>query len=216
MSTLTTLSQFKDFLDETGSDDDAQLLSFLEGAESAVERYLHRKLKSDTYTEYLDGHGEKVLYLENRPLTEVTSVHVDNDGYYGYATDAFQAADEWTSGEEFAPQRTDESEKNASALVAIPALGKSNGFWPRGDGNIKVVYKAGYTAIPEDVVLAVHQLAKVLRSSAENGVAGALKSETQGRYAYTLLTGAEAAADSSGQDIVQAKSLLKHYREVLI
>lgn len=216
MPCLTTLDQFKDYLGLTSTSEDAQLHGILDSVETAIENFCRRKFKSASYTEYHDGHGLQKLFLEHRPLTAITGVWVDDDGYYGNGSDPFPSSDEWTSGTDFVPKRTDQSEKNASALIALRSAGNANGYWPVGDGNIKVTYTAGYTAIPEDLILAIHSLASVVRNSAEKGIAGAFKSETQGRYSYELLTGVEAAADQSGQNLVQAQSILKHYREVLL
>ena len=72
-------------------------------------------------------------------------------------------------------------------------------------------------AIPDDLLLAIHLLASQVRNAAEKGIAGALKSETQGRYSYELLTGTGAdAGDLNGTTIVQALSILKAYREVIV
>lgn len=214
MPCLTSLDQFKDYLGLTSTSEDAQLRSFLDGVESAIERWCKRTFRSASYTEYYDGNGDRILTLDQRPLTAVSGVWVDQEGYYGTTANAFQGSnDQWTSGVDFAAKRTDQSEKNGSILVALRGLGYSPGFWPCGEGNIKVTYTAGYTAIPDDLILAIHLLASAIRTNAENGVAGAIKSETQGRYAYELMSGQD--ADSSGQEIVQARSILKQYREIV-
>lgn len=215
MPCLTTLDQFKDFLGLTSTDEDAQLRAILDSVEQAVESWCRRKFKSATYTEYHDGHGQKLLILEHRPLTEITGVWVDSQGYYGHGANAFAGAtDEWTLGTDFVPKRLDESESNGSLLVALKGLGLGSGYWPLGEGNIKVTYTAGYAAIPEDLILAVHQLGQSVRNAAEKGVVGTMRSETQGRYTYELITGdGQNAGDISGQDIAQVRGILKRYRE---
>lgn len=216
MPCLTSVQQFKDYLGLTSTSEDAQLHGFLDATEEAIERFCRRKFKSAAYTEYHDGHGLKNLFLEQRPVTAITGVWVDDDGYYGTGSSPFPSSDQWTSGTDFALKRSDQSEKNAGCLVALRGLGLGNGYWPKGDGNIKVTYTAGYTAIPEDLILAIHLLASQVRNAAEKGIPGALKSETQGRYSYEILTGTGAeAGDLSGTTIVQALSILKPYREVL-
>lgn len=214
MSTLTSLDDFKIFLGETGSADDTKLQLILDSVESAIEQWCKRTFAEDTYTEFYDGGGGKLLSLDHRPATAITGLWVDQDGYYGSPADAFPDSGEWIEGTDFAMKRSDQSEKNGSLLVALRGTGNiAFGYFPCGDGNIKVTYTAGYDPIPDDLALATWLLGMSVRNAADNGVAGALQSETQGRYSYTIL--ASGQADFAGEELSRARSILRNYREVV-
>lgn len=200
--TLSSLSELKSHLGITDSGEDDQLTQWLLGVEGAVKRYCGRDFVSAAATEYYDGEDRELLPLRRRPLTAVSSVHVDPTGYNGTGTNAFSSDSEWAVGDRWFPRSLEESEHNGSILVA------TGGCWPAGRGNIKVVYTAGYATIPEDLKLAVNQLASAVRESA---AIGAIKgSETIGRYAYSLISG---DADG-GVGVIAAREMLTNYREL--
>ena len=178
---LTTLASVKIHLGISGSTEDDLLNQLIDCVDSVIHHYTGRKsFESASRTEYLDGNGKDELFLAHRPLTSVTGVWVDPDGYYGKGTDAFPSANEWTEGSYFVPQSEEAAEQNASMLVAI------NRVWPEGRGNIKVTYTAGYETIPADLELAANTLIALIRKGAEEG--GMLASERLDQYAYQLLT----------------------------
>lgn len=178
---LTTLPKVKIHLGISGSGEDDLLNQLIDEVDSVIQHYTGRKsFDSASRTEYLDGNGKDELFLAHRPLTDVTGVWVDPDGYYGKGTDAFPSEDEWTEGSYFVPQSEEAAEENASMLVAI------NRVWPEGRGNIKVTYTAGYETIPADLELAANMLVALTRKGRKEG--GPLESETLDRYSYKLLT----------------------------
>jgi len=182
MATLTTLAKLKIHLSITDTSEDTFLTQLLDAIEANVLGWLGRgALLSAAATEYFDGNGQKLLPLRRRPVTAVASVYVDGTGFYGLGTGSpFGASTQWVAGEQFAYRRVDESEENGGMLLAI------NGVWPRGDGNVKVTYTAGFTTTPDDVELAIWELCAGCRKSAEHG--GPLKEEELGEYSYKLLT----------------------------
>lgn len=201
--TLSDLEEFKTHLGVSGNSENVVLTQFLEGIESAVRNWTGRDFIRETVTEYHDGPNSVNLILRVRPLVSVTSVHVDPTGYSGHGTNAFADNTEWTIGEDFYPDSLDVSEKNGAILVGIRRT------WPAGQGNIKVVYVAGYSSIPPDLKLGIYNLGAIVREAAESGqVKG---SETIGRYAYSILNGER---DAGGANIVQARSLIGSYCEV--
>lgn len=214
---LTTLEALKIHLGITETGEDQKLTQWLIAADKTVERFTGRKLASQQHTEYFDGNGRPLLVLTHRPVTAITSVHVDHDGYYGHGASAFPAATEWTLGTDFAPKRLDESEENGGILLALKSRDFAHvehidrGVWPCGNGNIKVVYTAGYTDIPEDVQEAVWLLVAEIRKMAEKNVSGPLAGETFGRYSYTLLAGSFAGVGGALND---ARAKLSGYTEV--
>lgn len=217
MPVLTTVAALKTHLGITGSTEDTLLGQILDGIDWAVARFTGRAHKpgshpfsSIEHTEYYDGNGQQFLILKRRPATAIDSVHVDASGYYGHGASAFAAATELTLGTHFAPTSLEESEQNGSQLLRIGT------HWPRGMGNIKVVYTAGYTTMPADIVLAVHQIAAAVRHAASEGLGGPIKSERFGEYSYQLMEGGSDGRGSSNTvDITGAAMIIASYRDVL-
>jgi hypothetical protein len=82
-----------------------------------------------TYTEKLDGNGLCNLTLPHRPVVEAVSVTID--------------------GDEVVP---------ISEIFVYPSKIARNTIFPIGRQNIEVVYKAGYSAAPPSISLAVAML----------------------------------------------------------
>jgi hypothetical protein len=80
--------------------------------------------------------------------------------------------------------------------------------WPRGYGNIKVAYTAGYFPIPFDLVNACVQMVAWLSRSQPLG--GVLTSENLGGYSYSILTNPDANSKPELGSIIQT---LTRYRE---
>lgn len=198
--TLTTRDEFKLHLGipESDTSEDDLLDQLLVGVEEAAKRYTKRGFLSEAATEYYDGHGGDTLPLRRRPVTAVASVHVHSTGYAGQGDDPFPASTLWLAGSDYYLPRSDESEDNAGLLIAI------HGCWPIGRGNIKVVNTAGYSAVPENVKLAIHQLTAAVRNGREQGAIKA--GETIGRYAYQLLQGGVKQLE-----VVEARAILSAY-----
>ncbi|QDV49538.1 phage head-tail connector protein [Gimesia fumaroli] len=178
---LTTLPKVKVHLGISNSAQDDLLNQLITEVESVIQHFTSRKsFDSASRTEYLDGNGKDELFLAHRPLTSVTGVWVDPDGYFGKGTDAFPSDSAWTEGGEFVPQSEEANEQNASMLISL------NRIWPEGRGNIKVTYTAGYETIPADLELAANTLVALLRKGRKEG--GMLASERLDQYSYQLLS----------------------------
>ncbi len=224
MPILTTLAKLKTHLSIPQSDntENALLNQILAEIDKAVLRFCKRGFSSEETTEYYDGSGRELLLLKRRPVTAIKGVWVDQSGYYGHGSGAFADSTEWVIGTDFAPLSLAESEENAGMLVAIggssfPSFSPTSDscgvrIWPEGRGNIKVTYTAGYSHVPDDLALAVHQLAAVVRKSAQQGTGGVIGHETFGEYSYSLLTGDTA----SGIEMVAARGILAGYRDVAL
>lgn len=185
-------------------------------------------------TEYYDGSGYGDLLLRYSVVTAVASVYLDATGYYGDGPSAFAATTLLTSGTDYVLVRDDGS---TSAVGKLRRIGGQGGVslndewhwwpsevgrgslsatrgpcWPRGEGNIKVTYTAGYatTAIPADLQLAVHQLCSFVRAGAEHG-GQLLGSESLGEYSYSLATN---AAQSGSARLADVWNILAHYRDL--
>lgn len=215
---LTTLPKLKLHLGIAHAREDNKLAQILAGVEEAVIGHCGRRFESASYTEYLDGTGRPLLRLKNRPVTAITSVHVDAAGYYGHGSDSFGSTTEWVLGINYAPKSLAASEENAGLLLAITnsSFAGPASLWPLGAGNVKVVYTAGYATIPRDLELAVQLLCGVVRKSAEKGVGGPLASERFGQYAYSLLAGQGSGASGVPGAVVESRTLLGRYCEVAL
>lgn len=203
---LTTLTKVKLHLGIADTSEDTKLDQWILEVESSVLQWLKRAIVSAERTEYYSGSGRKMLVLRHRPVTAVGSVKVDQQGYFGDNSDSFDDSTLWTRGVDWALPRADASEENGGMLMAVGA----GGLWPLGDGNIKVVYTAGYTTIPADLELAVNSLVGAVRKMAEAGGAAPIAGETIGRYSYYLLSNPSQAAAAG---VVAAVSVLSSYRE---
>lgn len=203
---LLELEELKDYLGITSTTQDVILDIIRLGVVAAVENQTGREFESQARTEYYDGPGERLLILNHRPVTAVTSVHVDSTGYAGQGTTPFESSSEWTQGDYFFIRPPVEaSERNPGILEAI------NGVWTKGRGNIKVVYTAGYSTLPEDLKLAVCQVCAAVRKRRTTG-GSPLQSETIGRYAYQLMNSDEAKKT----DLSNAMGIIESYTPIVI
>ena len=209
---LTTLSRLKLALgkDVASTGEDDRLLTLLDAAEATVARYLNRNLLQATYIEYFSGTGRPSLVLSNRPVVSITGVYVDAVGYYGQSAGGFAASTMLTQGQDYALVNPNASERNPGILQMLSALWDGTGLsnWPQGQGNIKVVYVAGYTQVPADISQAVAMIVGQMLAQSDRGLP--MQSETLGEYSYTLLTGAP------GQLMAGARQILNNYREVCV
>ena len=74
---LTTLADLKTYLGISDSSEDALLNLLIADADAAILGYIGRTIEQATLTEYYSGDGPQMLVLKQRPVTAVTSVHVD-------------------------------------------------------------------------------------------------------------------------------------------
>ncbi len=116
---------------------------------------LGRSLEYKARTEYLNGSGKQFLLLRHRPVFLTPRVWLDEGGFYGAPSSAFDSTRELTYGTDFA-LRIDQEDGSSRSGILI----RINREWPRpqirergylspyvgdGFGNIKVTYSAGYT-----------------------------------------------------------------------
>lgn len=200
---LTNLVRLKIHLGITGGSEDAALTQWLAEVEAGVQRFLlGRRLDSHTVIEYHDGPGRGTLILRQRPVTAITDVRVDAAGMGGQSANGFGATSVWEQGVSWYARSLAEDESNPGELIS--GIG-----WPLGTGNIKVTYTAGYSVVPADVQLAVHQLVGRVREDNEHG--RPVQSETLGSYSYSLLS-----AGDEGKEMTSARSALMKYRSIVI
>ncbi len=78
--------------------------------------------------------------------------------------------------------------------------------WPRGYGNIKVQYSAGFSPVPADIVQCANALVAGMVRDGKAG--GTIQSESLGAYSYSLLMG------SQDPEIGSVRSMLSRRRDM--
>lgn len=233
---LSSTTRLKLLLGISASDtsQDSRLAQILTGVEAGVKAYLKRDVESATYTEFYDGSGKPKLVLRQYPVTSVTTVHLDARGYYGTPSDAFASTTLLTAGTDYVLPKEDSGGSRPGFLLRIggPTVSGEVGWWPpsawnagypsghlltgrgptawpRGRGNLKVVYVAGYTSVPADIALAVDQTAAWVSRNGPQGGFG-LTGESLEDYSYNLASAAIGALPELGS----ARQLLAPYRRL--
>lgn len=137
---LTTIAAVKT-LTGVASADDAITQTLITKASVYANDYTGRILAQQSpFTETYDGDGSNILFLDNYPITSVTTVHQDSDRVFG--SDTLVPSTDYLT---YADNRK---------LVGIGTR------WFKDIQTIKVVYVAGFAigSIPEDLVNAVTML----------------------------------------------------------
>jgi hypothetical protein len=127
----------------TTTDDDL-ITSLINACSTAIENYCRRTFSQITYTdEMYDGNNSRYLNLKNYPVISVSSVKVN-----GVLIDSSQYVCKKDSG---VLARVGPYPNTFTGL----SMSRFQTVWNRGDWNIAVTYSAGFTAIPDDVALAL-------------------------------------------------------------
>lgn len=236
---LATLAALKAFLGvSTVASDDARLAAILAGADAQVKSFLQRGHgrtsfanwpESGSGTEFYDGPGTLDLLLRYTPVSAVASVYLDSGGYYGDGASAFAATTLLTVGTDYVLVRDDGSQSASGRLRRLGVLGSSAWMhsasvtqgslagrtgpsWPRGQGNIKVTYTAGFTEIPRDLTLATLQVAAYVQALASTG-GMLIGSESLGEYSNSQ---SAVAIQSGVPQLGSALQTLKRYRGIAV
>lgn len=164
---LTTLTFCKDYLDieNLNTSEDARIEFFINQASDAIERYCNRKFVSQTFTEIYDGRNYDRLLVNQYPISSITSIYVDPS--WVFDSTSLIAATEY--------QIANESEIRYKSI------------FPRGIGNIKITYVAGYAAIPSALEGACLQLVDYLYQQRSDRRAGiSQKSKNQENVSFII------------------------------
>lgn len=210
---LTTLQELKTYLGITSTSEDDRLNAFIAQATAVINNFCVRRLEDANYTEYYEGNNRREFALKQYPVNSITSIHLDSDGYYGHGDNAFSSDDLLVLG-------TDYTYNSVTGIVY-----KLSGSWPavrvaydqatqvgqfeHGLGNIKVIYNAGYTTIPDDLKYAANNFIAMMRRTA--GTGGTFQSESFDYYSYSLPSTAE-----DEKIIGSIRNILSKYRKHLL
>lgn len=183
---LTTVAAVK-VLTGAATVDDAITQSLITKASLWANNYTSRILAQQTFTEYYDGDGTSILFLNNYPISSITTVHQDSDRTFG--TDTLVDSDDYFF-------YADNNKLLGDGIL-----------WYKGLQTIKVVYVAGYAigSIPEDIVNAVTMLVDFWH-----------KEYSAHRFGVTS-TGSETNRIIYEKNIpVEIKEMLNPYRKMVI
>ena len=148
MADLITLAQYKEAEGISTPKEDLRLNSIIPSVSQLVKTYcgntfvdFYSSNKTETFNINWDTYA---VQLTESPINTIVSVEERTDYSQAYTT--------LTTGayEYFLDSSTD------SILRTNGASNYRN--WPRGPGAVRVVYTAGYSAVPEDLKLAVFDL----------------------------------------------------------
>lgn len=217
---LTTLAAVKAQAGISASDTsrDFQLKSFIDGVSSLMKRQLMRDIENQEYVEFHSGNGLPFLLLRQFPVTAVTTVCVDDAGYFGTAPSCFDSSQNLVEGVDYALVSGFADLGSSGILRRIGSTWHQPASRTRGVlqtlpgvpcGNIKVQYTAGFQVIPPGISLAVNSLVIKLCSQAELG--GAIQSMSYEDAAVTYLNPADLV-----HAIGSIESTLANYRSIPI
>jgi hypothetical protein len=219
---------YKEFVKDSTSTYDENYLRILTLASAGVETYCGRTFAQASYTEYVSGTGHPELLCRHRPVvTSGLTVYLDSAGYWGQGSGAFASTTALTAGSDYA-LRIDEPEASRSKsgiLVWLGGSAESSGWpswrstglltpgivqsgWPVGQGNIKLVYTAGFADIPDQVELATYILAQGLVAATDNNSFQDV-GESLGPYRLE-----KAQLQYYARELIGFKDALVRYREV--
>lgn len=140
---ISNLTELKTHLGITDSTQDTFLENLANRAYKILETYLGRQIKSQTLTEYYDGPespDQSELILNQFPIISVTSIHDDLDR--GFSSTYLIDSGDYVIYKE----------------RGVVKLFRNEAAFQKGIQNIKIVYVAGYSTIPGDLVDALIQM----------------------------------------------------------
>lgn len=136
---IINLSELKNYLNITTTDNDWILNILLDCANDYVVWFLGRSLNASEYTEYQNGDGQRDFILSNYPVNTLTGI---------YRNIGDNETEDW---EEVDPTKYKLEAKTGKIFL--------NFYKARGFQNYKIVYNAGYETIPGDLKLATLKIA---------------------------------------------------------
>jgi len=152
LADFITLAELREIPSIPQAAEETFLGSLIDAATKRIRNITHQSFDSQTVTEYHDGRGASYVILGELPIASVTSVHDDPDRDYDAAH--LVAAADYT----FYPNE---------GRIQLEA-----GIFQNSLRNVKVIYVAGYAAIPDDVKLACRMLCSFWYNRGKEGAEG--------------------------------------------
>jgi len=156
MANLCTLQEYKDFSGLKGVQEDARINTLIPQVTQIVKTYCGTSFVdfySSDKTEFFDIHDSLTtrVMLDESPLVSVSSVQERDDQASSYVTLITENSDSSGKYEYIIDTTTD-------SIVRTSSTGEKP--FKKGIKAVKVVYRAGYSATPADLKLAVFDLIK--------------------------------------------------------
>ena len=156
MANLITLNQYKDFAGITGVGQDAKLNVIIPSISQAVKTYCGTSFVdyySTNKVEYFDikDNGTTAVMVDESPLVSVSQVQERQSQADAYVTLITENSDSSGKYEYVVDTDTD------SIFRTTDSTDKA---FPKGRKAVKVTYRAGYSATPQDLRLACFDLTK--------------------------------------------------------
>ena len=156
MADLITLQQYKDFAGLQGVQHDARINVIIDSVSQLVKNYCGTNFidnYSSAKTQYFDITDSRTtrIMLDEGPIVSVTSVQERESQADSYVTLITENSDSSGKYEYIIDTITD-------SIIRTNSTGVK--YFPKGHKAVKVVYRAGYSATPEDLKLAVFDLIK--------------------------------------------------------
>ena len=156
MADLITLREYKNFAGLTGESENAKINVIIPAISQAVKTYCGTSFidyYSTDKTEYYDIKDKytNAIILDESPIVSITSIAERESQSDSYTTLIFENSD--SSG-----KYDYVVDYNADTIFRTTATGDK--MFPQGRRAVKVVYKSGYSATPEDLKLACFDLVK--------------------------------------------------------
>jgi len=188
---------------------DAILTGFAAGAVASINLYLGFDPTVEPITEYRSTRGTRTIALKRWPITAITAVYEDRQGYYGQSPTAFAATSLLTPGVDYVWALDDAN--------GVGLLTRVNRYWPANmeagygrlahtitdcPGCVKIVYavdSSGVVAAATDAIYA-ESMAKWF---SRTGIGAVLSDSMDGAsVGIQMLPPRPASADDSADNFV--------------
>ena len=156
MANLVTLQQYNDFAGLSGVKTDARINVIIPQVTKVVKNYCGSSIVdyySTNKTEYFDILDDRTsrIMLDESPVVSVVSVSERESQADSYVTLITANSDSSGKYEYIVDTNTDSIVRTNDSATK---------YFPQGWQSVKVIYKAGYSATPDDLKLAVFDLIK--------------------------------------------------------
>lgn len=176
--------------------EDEFLADVINSCTARIEKSLgQRQIKARDYVEDYDGRGTKILLLRQFPIISVSAVYIDS----------LRAFEETSRVDADVIISSDEPGKITFGPGVPTTGGVAAAVFPYGTRNIRVLYRAGFEVIPDDLRLACQKFTAVEFNRSREGADGVL-SESFGGRTISWINGVP-------EDI---EHLIRNYRRLMI
>lgn len=151
MKTLITVDEFKTYKGITNNDEDSKLHSIIINVSQFIKHYCGRAFNDYITTdkvELLDARIDSQLYLDEIPIISITSLETTSDNVT--YTELVEDTDFFV-------------DKDLGIIYSASSASLANDV-TYNPLNVRVNYKAGYEELPEDLIIATHDMVEYYRS----------------------------------------------------